>query len=101
MLVPAGLAFSNFLIGALVVAALYFTSEISCPDRPCRSFEFCLVAPCEGAPAHEAAAVDSGTGSSKPGDGYRARSCGDGHDRGQPARGRPATLSVYVGRKDP
>ena len=31
MLVPAGLAFSNFLIGALVVAALYFTREILVP----------------------------------------------------------------------
>jgi predicted PurR-regulated permease PerM len=30
-LVPAGLAFSNFLIGALVVAALYFTREILVP----------------------------------------------------------------------
>ena len=31
MLVPAGLAFSNLLIGALVVAALYFTREILVP----------------------------------------------------------------------
>ena len=31
MLVPAGLAFSNFLIGALVVAALYLTREILVP----------------------------------------------------------------------
>jgi predicted PurR-regulated permease PerM len=30
-LVPAGLAFSNFLIGALVVATLYFTREILVP----------------------------------------------------------------------
>jgi predicted PurR-regulated permease PerM len=30
-LVPAGLAFSNFSIGALVVAALYFTREILVP----------------------------------------------------------------------
>ena len=31
MLVPAGLAFSNFLVGAVVVAALYFTREILVP----------------------------------------------------------------------
>jgi predicted PurR-regulated permease PerM len=31
VLVPAGLAFSNFLIGAVVVAALYFTREILVP----------------------------------------------------------------------
>jgi predicted PurR-regulated permease PerM len=31
VLVPAGLAFSNLLIGALVVAALYFTREILVP----------------------------------------------------------------------
>jgi predicted PurR-regulated permease PerM len=31
VLVPAGLAFSNFLIGAIVVAGLYFTREILVP----------------------------------------------------------------------
>jgi predicted PurR-regulated permease PerM len=31
VIVPAGLAFSNFLVGAVVVAALYFTREILVP----------------------------------------------------------------------
>src|SRR3977135_150019 len=32
-----------------------FYARNSCPDRTCRPFEFCLVAPREGAPAHEVA----------------------------------------------
>ena len=93
MFVPASNAFSNFLVGAVIVAALYFTRELLVPIALAVLLSFVLAPPVRALQRWRLPRSIAVLGAVSVA-GYHCQPCGDGDDRGQPACGRPSALSI-------